>query len=85
MRLKKFLAVKLELSFLPCQRPLIGFGTMVLECCGIGGGILSLIQEYLANRKQRVVSNGKTSQCASISAEVPQGSVLGPLFFLIYI
>ena len=56
-----------------------------LECCGIGGGLLSLIRDYLANRKQRVVLNGKNSQWASISAGVPQGSVLGPLFFLVYI
>ena len=56
-----------------------------LECCGIGGGLLSLIRDYLANRKQRVVLNGKNSQWATISAGVPQGSVLGPLFFLVYI
>ena len=56
-----------------------------LECCGIGGGLLSLIRDYLENRKQRVVLNGKSSQWASISAGVPQGSVLGPLFFLAYI
>ena len=56
-----------------------------LESSGIGGNLLSLIRNYLANRKQRVVLNGKSSQWASISAGVPQGSVLGPLFFLVYI
>ena len=49
-----------------------------LECNGITGNLLALIQDYLANRKQRVVLNGKSSEWA-------QGSVLGPLFFLVYI
>ena len=44
-----------------------------------------LIRNFLSDRKQRVLLNGKSSQWASISAGVPQGSVLGPLFFLVYI
>ena len=39
----------------------------------------------MSNRKQRVVLNGKTSSWKSVNAGVPQGSVLGPLMFLIYI
>ena len=46
---------------------------------------MTLIQDYLANRKLRVVLNGKRSEWASISAGVPQGSVLDPLVFLVYI
>ena len=47
--------------------------------------LLFLIDSYLSNCKQHVVLNGKSSSWSSISAGVSQGSVLGPLFFLLYI
>ena len=56
-----------------------------LECKGISGNLLNLVKNYLKDRKQRVVLNGRSSEWAAVSAGVPQGSVLGPLFFLIYI
>ena len=56
-----------------------------LECTGITGNLLPLIRDCLANRKQRVLLNGKSSEWATTSAGVPQGSVPGPLFFLVYI
>ena len=55
-----------------------------LKYNGINGNLLTLIESYLADRKQRVVLNGKCSVWVPICAGVPQGSVLGPLFFLIY-
>ena len=47
--------------------------------------MLELIKNFLSNRFQRVVLNGQTSEWGKINAGVPQGSILGLLFFLIYI
>ena len=52
---------------------------------GISGNLLNLLSSFLRNRKQRVVLNGKTSSWADVNAGVPQGFILGPLLFLIYI
>ena len=52
---------------------------------GISGSLLKLFENYLHNRKQRVVLNGSYSDYSSIESGVPQGSVLGPLLFLVYI
>ena len=56
-----------------------------LRRCGISGNLLLLLRSFLSNRKQRTVLNGQSSGWGNISAGVPQGSILGPLFFLIYI
>ena len=52
---------------------------------GIRGMALNLLKSYLACRKQLVVVDGHTSQSLAISCGVPQGSILGPLLFLLYI
>ena len=52
---------------------------------GISGSLLNVLNHYLSNRKQRVILNGSASDYHSIESGVPQGSVLGPLLFLIYI
>ena len=52
---------------------------------GIDDNLFKLIKSFLNNKCQQVVLSGQSSVWKSVTAGVPQGSVLGPLFFLIYI
>ncbi len=56
-----------------------------LKNIGIGGNLYNLLESYLLNRKQLVTLNGCKSEPLVLKAGVPQGSVLGPLLFLVYI
>ena len=56
-----------------------------LKAIGIGGNLLAWLENWLKDRRQRVVINGKHSDWCKVLSGVPQGSVLGPIMFIIYI
>ena len=56
-----------------------------IQSTEISGTALKLIKSFLSGRFQRVLLNSQTTSWSPILASVPQGSILGPLFFLIYI
>ena len=56
-----------------------------LKAAGVSGDVLRWFQSYLSGRRQRVVLPGSLSEWVYIKAGVPQGSILGPLLFLLYI
>ena len=52
---------------------------------GIGNGMINWIEKWLIDRRQRVVVDGEVTNWKAVLSGVPQGSVLGPILFLIYI
>ena len=57
----------------------------VLEYYGVDSFIVKWIRGFLTDRKQRVIINGESSTWSEVSSGIPQGSVLGPVLFVVYI
>ena len=55
-----------------------------LKYIGVDGRVLSICREFISNRWQRAVVDGATSEWIPIVSGAPQGSVLGPLLFILY-
>ena len=75
-----YLDFQKALDKVPYQRLLLK-----LKAHGIGDGIIYWIEQWLTDRRQRVVVGGEVSNWKSVLCGVPQESVLRPLLFLIYI
>ena len=56
-----------------------------LKSHGMGNSLINWIEQWLTDRRQRVVVDGEVSSWKSVLNGVPQGSVLGPILFLVYI
>ena len=52
---------------------------------GVHEDLLNWCRDYLTERQQRVVVKGEASDWLTVTSGVPQGSLLGPLFFIVYI
>ena len=58
---------------------------LLLKAHGIRNDVINWIEEWLTHRRQRVIIDGEISNWKSVLSGVPQGSVLRPILFLIYI
>ena len=58
---------------------------LTLKAHGIGNDVINWVEKWHSHRRQRVIVDGEISNWKSVLSGVPQGSVLGPILFLVYI
>ena len=57
----------------------------MLSDYGVRGRVHAWFESYLSNRSQKVIVNNKSSEWLPLKFGIPQGSILGPLLFIIYL
>ena len=75
-----YLVFKKAFDKVPHQRLILK-----LKSHSMGNSIINWIEQWLTDRRQRVVVDGEVSSWKSVLSGKPQGSVLGPILFLVYI
>ena len=75
----------MQIDFTPAFDRVNHLGILYKFCSvGIGGSVLSILTQFLSSRSHQVMVDGCRRKLVNVVSGVPQGSVLGPLLFLLY-